>query len=50
MKLLLHDANVLIDLITVGLLDITFNLPYVMETTDFVVRDIVPQDQRDAIQ
>jgi len=50
MKLLLHDANVLIDLITVGLLDITFRLPYVMETTDFVVQEIVPQDQRKAIQ
>jgi predicted nucleic acid-binding protein len=50
MKLLLHDVNVLIDLITVGLLDITFNLPYVMETTDFIVREIVPQTQHDAIQ
>lgn len=50
MKLLLHDANVLIDLITAGLLDITFRLPYVMETTDFVVREIVPKDQRKAIQ
>lgn len=50
MKLLLHDANVLIDLISAGLLDITFHLPYVMETTDFVVREIVPQDQREAIQ
>jgi predicted nucleic acid-binding protein len=50
MKLLLHDANVLIDLITIDILDMTFKLPYVMETTDFVVREIVPQDQREAIQ
>jgi len=50
MKLLLHDANVLIDLISVGLLDETFRLPYGMETTDFVVREIVIQNQREEIQ
>jgi len=50
MKLLLHDANVLIDLLTVDILDKTFQLPYVMETTDFVVREITPPDQRAAVR
>lgn len=50
MKLLLHDTSILIDLMAADLLDVTFRLPYVMETTDFVIREIVKKEQHDAIQ
>ena len=36
MRLLIHDANILIDLIDLGLLDRALSLPYTMETTDLV--------------
>lgn len=49
MRLLIHDANVLIDLIQVDLLESTLNLPFVMETTDLVVREILFVDQREVI-
>lgn len=45
MRLLIHDANVLIDLLDIGLLDEAMQLPCVMETTDLVQHEIVDPDQ-----
>ena len=36
MRLLIHDANVLMDLLGIGLLERALDLPYDMETTDLV--------------
>jgi len=46
MHFLIHDASVLIDLINGGLLDEVLRLSYIMETTDFVRREITDPDQR----
>lgn len=40
MTLLIHDANVLIDLIGIDLLDVALDLPFSMATTDLVRREI----------
>ncbi len=49
MRILIHDASVLIDLIAVDLLDTALSLPYVMETTDFVKREILLARQADVL-
>lgn len=47
MLLLIHDANVLIDLLDIRLLDQAMATPCVMETTDLVQHEIVdPQQER----
>lgn len=47
MTLLIHDANVLIDLINIDLLDIALGLPFSMATTDLVRYEIkVPEQAR----
>jgi len=50
MRLLIHDANVLIDLIDIGLLDLAMSLPYVMETTDLVRVEVEPPEQVQALE
>ncbi len=45
MRILIHDASVLIDLISVGLLEPALSLPYGMETTDLVKLEIVRSGQ-----
>lgn len=45
MRILIHDASVLIDLISVDLLDLALTLPYGMETTDLVKREILRAGQ-----
>lgn len=45
MRLLIHDANVLIDLLDLGLLDRALDLPYSMETTDLVRFEVQAPDQ-----
>jgi hypothetical protein len=48
MRLLIHDANVLIDLINlidIGLLDCAMTLPCVMETTDLVHLEVQTHEQ-----
>ncbi len=40
MTFLIHDANVLIDLISIDLLDLALGLPFRMATTDLVRREI----------
>lgn len=49
MRLLIHDANVLIDLIDIGLLDCAMGLPCVMETTDLVRREVQTPEQAQAL-
>ena len=45
MRLLIHDANVLIDLLDIGLLDEAMKIPCTMETTDLVQHEIVDPEQ-----
>jgi hypothetical protein len=49
MRLLIHDANVLIDLIDLGLLDRALALPYAMETTDLVRLEVQTPDQEQVL-
>jgi predicted nucleic acid-binding protein len=49
MLLLIHDANVLIDLFDTGLLTKAMTLPCIMETTDLVQNEITDPDQTRAI-
>lgn len=49
MRLLIHDANVLIDLLDIGLLDEAMGIPCVMETTDLVQFEIVDSKQAIAL-
>jgi predicted nucleic acid-binding protein len=49
MRILIHDASVLIDLILVDLLDSALSLPYGMETTDLVKREIHRAGQEDVL-
>jgi hypothetical protein len=49
MRILIHDASVLIDLIAVDILETALALPYEMETTDFVSREILRRGQKDIL-
>lgn len=49
MTLLIHDANVLIDLISIDLLDFALELPFNMATTDLVYREIEDPKQARAL-
>ena len=49
MRLIIHDANVLIDLIDIGLLDRALELPFVMETTDFICIEVQTPKQAYAL-
>ncbi|MEI6387767.1 MAG: hypothetical protein WCQ50_14105, partial [Spirochaetota bacterium] len=49
MRLLIHDANVLIDLIDLGLLDRALTLPCAMETTDLVRLEVQTPDQEQVL-
>lgn len=49
MRLLIHDANVLIDLLDLGLLDRALDMPYSMETTDLVRFEVQASDQKQAL-
>ncbi len=49
MTLLIHDANVLIDLISIDLLDLALGLPFHMTMTDLVRREIEDPDQARAL-
>jgi len=49
MRLLIHDANVLIDLLDINLLDEAMALPCTMETTDLVQHEVVESEQAQAL-
>ena len=49
MRILIHDASVLIDLIAVDILETALALPYEMETTDFVSREILRRGQENVL-
>jgi len=36
-RILLHDASILLDLLSVDLLELALELPFTMETTDLVL-------------
>jgi len=46
MQILLHDANIIIDLLSIDLLDILFKLPYQICTTDFVMREVYKGNEK----
>jgi predicted nucleic acid-binding protein len=45
MRILIHDTNILIDLISIGLLDTAMQLPCLMETTDLVQHEVSDPEQ-----
>jgi len=49
MRILIHDASVLIDLIAVDLLEVALTLPYGMETTDLVKNEILRARQGEVL-
>lgn len=49
MRLLIHDANVLIDLLKLELLSTALKLPYEIETTDLVQSEIVETEQAEVL-
>lgn len=49
MKIVISDTNIFIDLISIDLLDAFFDLPYEIQTTDFVLFEL-NKDQQDALQ
>lgn len=49
MRLLIHDANILIDLLDLGLLDRALDLPFAMETTDLVRLEVREANQERAL-
>ncbi len=49
MRLLIHDANLLIDLLDIGLLDEAMILPCTMETTDLVQHEATCAEQARAL-
>jgi predicted nucleic acid-binding protein len=50
MQLLLHDANIIIDLLEIQLWEVLFRLPYKMGTTDFVISEIYKGDQKQYVE
>ncbi len=44
-KIIISDTNILIDLISVGMLDLLFSLPCIFSTTDFVINEIIKPEQ-----
>lgn len=49
MKIVVNDTNVFIDLHSVGLLDQFFLLPWEIHTTDFVMLELLREDQKEAV-
>lgn len=50
MKLIITDANVFFDIISIGALPEFFALDFEICTTDFVVKEIVESDQKEQIE
>lgn len=50
MEIVVNDANIFIDLHSVGLLDAFFSLPLVVHTVDFVVAEIRDAEQKKAVE
>ena len=48
-KIVISDTNILLDLISINILDIFFNLPCEFYTTDFVINEIKKPNQIQAI-
>ncbi len=50
MKLLITDTNVLFDVIKIGALPEFFSLDYEICTTEFVINEIVPSEQKEMLE
>ncbi|MBN2892315.1 MAG: hypothetical protein JXL97_10630 [Bacteroidales bacterium] len=50
MKIIVNDANILIDLLSVNLLDIFLELDYEFHTNDFILNEITNQTQRHQLE
>ena len=50
MEIVVNDANIFIDLHSVGLLDVFFRLPLYVHTVDFVVAEILDAGQKKAVK
>lgn len=48
-KIVVNDTNVFIDLHDVGLLEQFFRLPWEVHTTDFVMRELLDEGQKDTV-
>lgn len=50
MKIIVNDTNIFIDMYSIGLMELMCDLPYEIHTVDFVVAEIISEDQRQAFQ
>ena len=50
MKLIITDTNIFFDIISIGALPEFFSLDYEVCTTEFVIREIIQSDQKEAIE
>lgn len=48
-KIVVNDTNVFIDLLSIGLLDKFFLLPWEIHTTDFVLLELIREGQKEAV-
>ena len=46
MDIVVNDTNIFLDLISVGLLDASFKLPIKFHTVDYVIEEIVNEEQK----
>ena len=49
MKIIVNDTNILIDLHSIGLLEVLCELPYDVRTVDFVIAEITDPEQSEAL-
>lgn len=49
MDIVVNDTNIFLDLMSVGLLDISFKLPLKFHTVDYVVAEITDMEQKTQI-
>jgi hypothetical protein len=49
MQIVVNDTNLFIDLIHAELIDIFFQMPFEVHTTDFVVSEIEEPEQKETI-
>ena len=45
MDILVNDTNIFLDLISIGLLDASFELPIKFHTVDYVIEEIINEEQ-----
>lgn len=45
MDIVVNDTNIFLDLISIGLLDASFELPIKFHTVDYVIEEIINEEQ-----